>query len=106
MIRLKSQLNFFHALKDAKSQAIRALQASASDDLIKASVECAINTQNGKHKLTKYEKSKLQKCENWLLASVNPRINFRSKRKLNSKLKVYNYTAHNCFVRRNSSTNK
>ena len=46
MIRLKSQLHFLHVLKDAKPQARRALLASASDDVIKAIVECAINTLN------------------------------------------------------------
>jgi hypothetical protein len=60
MIRLKSQLHFIHVLKDAKPQGRRALLASASDDLIKAIVECASNAQYGNHKLTKDENSKLQ----------------------------------------------
>jgi len=47
MIRLKSQLHFLHVLKDAKAQTRRAFLASASDFLIKAIVECAINTLNG-----------------------------------------------------------
>ena len=50
--RLKSRLHFLHVLKDAKPQARRALLTSTGDDLIKAIVECAINTLNGKHKLT------------------------------------------------------
>ena len=58
MNRLKSQLHFLHVLKDAKPQARRALLTSASDDLIKPIVECAINTLNGGHKVTKDEKSK------------------------------------------------
>ena len=82
MIRLKSQLHFLHVLKDAKPQARHALLASASDDLIKAIVECAINTLNGNHKLTKDEKSKLQKYKYRLRSSVNPKISFKSKRKL------------------------
>ena len=49
MNRLKSQLNFLHVLKDAKPQARRALLATADDELIKAIVECAINTLNGKN---------------------------------------------------------
>ena len=57
MNRLKSQLHFLHVLKDAKPQARRALLTFASDDLIKAIVECAINTLNGNHKLTKDEKA-------------------------------------------------
>ena len=57
MVRLKSQLHFLHVLKDAKPQARRALLASASDDLIKAIMECAINTLNGNHNLTKGEKA-------------------------------------------------
>ena len=81
MIRLQSQLHFLH-VKDAKPQARRALLASASDDLIKAIVECAINTLNCNHKLTKDEKSKLQKYKNRLRALVNPKISFKSKRKL------------------------
>ena len=59
MIRLKSQLHFLHVLKDAKPQPRRASLAVGSDDLIKAIVECAINTQNGNHKVTKDEESKL-----------------------------------------------
>jgi hypothetical protein len=61
MIRLKSQLHFLHALKDAKPQAGRALLASSSDDLIKAFVECAFKTLNGYHKLTE---DKIASCIN------------------------------------------
>jgi len=61
MNRLKSQLHFFHVFKDSKPQARRALLTSADDDLIKAIVECAINTLNGNHKLTKEYKGKLSK---------------------------------------------
>ena len=81
MNRLKSQLHFLHVLKDAKPQARRALLASA-DELIKAIVECAINTLNGNHKLTIDEKSKLKEYKNRLRALVNPKISFKSKRKL------------------------
>jgi len=80
--RLKSQLHFLHVLKDAKPQARRALLTSADDDLIKAIVECAINTLNGNHKLTKENKGKLNKFKNRLRALVNPNITFKSKRKL------------------------
>jgi len=62
--RLKSQLHFLHVLKDAKLQARCALLASDDDELIKAIVECVINTLNGKHKLTIDEKSKLKKYKN------------------------------------------
>ena len=79
MIRLKSQLHFLHVLKDAKPQARRALLASASDDLITAIVEWAINTLNGNNKLTKDENIKLQEYKNRLLALVNPKTSFRSK---------------------------
>lgn len=82
MNRLKSQLHFLHVLKDAKPQARRALLASADDELVKAIVECAINTLNGNHKLNKDEKSKLKKYKNRLRALVNPKISFKSKRKL------------------------
>ena len=57
MIRLKSQLHFLHVLRDAKPQARRALLDSANDDLINIIVECAINTPNGNHKLTRDEKT-------------------------------------------------
>jgi len=82
MIRLKPQLHFLYVLKDAKPQARRALLASASDALIKAIVECAINTLNGNHKLTKNEKSKLQKYKYRLRTLENPKINIKIKRKL------------------------
>jgi len=81
MNRLKSQLHFLHVLKYAKPQAIRALLTSASNDLIKAIVECATNTLNGNHLLTKDEKSKLSKYTNRLRALVNPNISFKSQRK-------------------------
>jgi hypothetical protein len=53
MNRLKSQLDFLHVLKDAKPEARRALLASADGKIIKAIVECAINTLNVNHKLRK-----------------------------------------------------
>ena len=82
MNRLKSQLHFLHVLKDAKPQARRALLSSASDELIKAIVECAINTLNGNHKLSKEEKGKLGKFKNRLRTMVNPKISFENKPKL------------------------
>jgi hypothetical protein len=82
MNRVKSQLHLLRVLKDAKPQVRRALLASASNDLIKAIVECAINTLNGNHKLTKEEKSKLSNYKNHLRALVNPKISFKYKRKL------------------------
>jgi len=74
MNRLKSQLHFLHVLKDAKPQARRALLASAGNNLIKAIAEFAINTLNGNHKLSKEEKSKLNKYKNGLLALINPKM--------------------------------
>jgi hypothetical protein len=79
---LKSQLHFLHVLKDSKPQARRALLASASDELIKAIVECAINTLNGNHKLNKNERTTLSKYKSRLRALVNPKISFKSKRRL------------------------
>ena len=79
---LMSQLHYLHVLQDAKPQARRALLTSADDDLIKAIVECAINTLNGNHKLTKEDKDKLSKYKNRLRALVNPKISFKSKRKI------------------------
>jgi hypothetical protein len=82
MNRLKFQYHFLHVHKDAKLQARRALLTTANDELIKAVVECAINTLNGNHKLTKEDKSKLTKYKSRLRALVNPIISFKSKRKL------------------------
>jgi len=82
MTRLKSQLHFLHVLKDAKPQARGVLLASAGDDLIKAIVECAINTLNGNHKLNKEYKNKLSKYKNRLCTLTDPNISFKSKRKL------------------------
>jgi hypothetical protein len=56
MKRLKSQLHFLHALKDAKPQARRALLSSASDELIIAIIEFCINTLNGNLKLSSEER--------------------------------------------------
>jgi hypothetical protein len=86
MKRLKSHLHFLHVLKDAKTQARSALLASASDDLVKAIFDCAINTQNGNHKLTKVEKSTLKKYKDRLRALVNPKTSFKSNRKLLIKI--------------------
>ena len=69
--RLKSQLHFLHVFKDAKAQARRALLTSTNDNLIKAIVECAINTLNGNHKLTKEDKSQLNKYKYRLRVLVN-----------------------------------
>jgi len=82
MNRLKSQLHFLHVLEDANPQARRVLLASASDDLIKAIVECAINTLNGNHKINKEEKNKLSKYKNRLRALIDPKVSFKSKRNL------------------------
>jgi hypothetical protein len=79
--RLKSQLHFLHVLKDAKPQARRALLAFA-DELIKSIVECAINTLNGNHKLSKDEKGKLNKYKYPLRALIDPKNSLKGKRKL------------------------
>jgi hypothetical protein len=81
MNQLKSQLHFLHVLKDAKSQATRALLTSGDDELIKAIVKCAINTLNGNHKLTKLDKSKLSKYKSLLRALVIHNVSFKIKRK-------------------------
>jgi hypothetical protein len=82
MNRLKSQLHYLHVLKDAKPQARRQLLISASDELIKAIIECAIDTLNGNHKLSKDEKSKLSKYKNRLRALINSKITIKNKPKL------------------------
>jgi hypothetical protein len=58
------------------------LLESASDELIKAIVGCAINTLNGNHKLSKEEKSKFNKFKKRLRALVDPKISFKRKGKL------------------------
>jgi len=106
MNRLQSQLHFLHVIKDAKPQARRALLASADDDLMKAIVECSINTLNVNHKLTKDEKSKLRKYKNRWRASIGPKISLKNKRKILIKIMcVYSSTAHNYFVGCNRNTN-
>jgi hypothetical protein len=79
---LKSQLHYFHALKDAKLQARRVLLESASDELIKAIVECAINALKLNLKLSKEKKSKLNEFKNRVRALVGPEISFKRKHKL------------------------
>jgi len=69
-------------LKDAKHQARRALLTSAGDDLIKAIVDCAINTINENHKIKKREKSKLSKYRNRLRELIDPKVSFKCKPKL------------------------
>jgi len=79
MIRLQSKLHFLHIFKvNFKTNAFY----SASDELIKAIIECAINTLNGNHKLFKEDIAKLSKYKNRLRALVNPKIGFKSKSKL------------------------
>jgi len=92
--RLKSQLHFLPVLKDSKPHARRAVLTSASDDLIKAFVECAIYKVNGNHKLSTEEKNKLSKYENHLRASVKPKISFKSKLNFNSESRFYNSKAN------------
>jgi hypothetical protein len=82
MNRLKSQLHFLHVLKDAKPQARRQLLVSASDELIKAIIEIAINTLNGNNKLCKADKSRLSKYKTRLRALINPTFSLKKKRKL------------------------
>ena len=82
MSRLQSQLQILQVLKDAKPQARRALLASADEELIKAIVGCALNSLNGKYKLTKEEKCKWKKYKSCLRALIDPNISFKSKRKL------------------------
>jgi hypothetical protein len=45
-------------------------------------VECASNTLNGNHKSSKEEKNNLKRYKNRLREIVNPKISFKSKRKL------------------------
>jgi len=57
---LKFQPHILHFNKNFKRPARRALLASEDDEPIKAIFECAINTLNGNHKITIYEKSNLK----------------------------------------------
>lgn len=79
---MKSQPQFLHVLRNAKPQARRALITSVNDGLLKAIIECAIDTLNGNYKLTKDEESKLQIYKKWLCALLNPKIIFNIKRNL------------------------
>jgi hypothetical protein len=58
------------------------LLESESDELIKGIVECAINTLNGNHTLSKEEKSKLNTFKKRLRSLVDPKICLKRKRKL------------------------
>jgi hypothetical protein len=58
------------------------LLISSSDELIKATVECAINTLNGNKKLSEDEQTRLIKYKNRLRALDSPNIFFKSKRKI------------------------
>ena len=89
MNQSKSQLNFLCVVKEAKLQATRVLLASAGDDFIKAIVECAINTLNGNHKLSKEENSKLSIYKIRLRVLIDPKISFKSKRKILIKKVVF-----------------
>jgi len=82
MNRLKSYLHFLHVLKNDKHQARSALFASASNDLIKAIVQCAINSLHGNHELSKQEKCKLSKYKNRLRALIDPKFSSKTKRNL------------------------
>jgi hypothetical protein len=79
--RFKSVINFLHVLKDAKPQTKRVLLESASDNLIKEIVECAINTQNGNHKVSKEGKGKLSNYKNRLRTLINQKISFNCNSK-------------------------
>ena len=105
MNRLKSELHFLHVLKSAKPLARRALLASADDELIKALVECAINTLNGNHILKKEEKSKLSKYKGRLRALVNPKISFKNKRKHLIQKDGFRVPLFKYFVGSNRNTN-
>jgi hypothetical protein len=78
MNRLNSHLHFLHVLKDAKPQVRRALLASAAESYCRV----CYKSSNGIHKLTIDEKRKLKKYNNYLRALVNPKFNFKRKRKL------------------------
>jgi hypothetical protein len=82
MDRLKSQLHVLHVLKDAKPQARRTLPTFASDELMKAIVDFAINALNANHKLTKEDKTELCKYKNRLQAFANPNFIFKIECKL------------------------
>jgi hypothetical protein len=73
---LKRKLHFLHVHKDAKPQVRRVLLPSVADDLIKAIIECAINSFNGNYKLTKDENSKLSSYKNRLRALIDQKISF------------------------------
>jgi len=82
MNQLKLQLHFLHVIKDAKSQARRALFAFADEEFIKVIVEWATITLNGNHKLTNDEYSRLKKYKNRLRALVDPKISFKNNNQL------------------------
>lgn len=82
MKRLKSNKHFLHILKNANPKVRKAILQSADDDLIKALLECVINTLNGNHSLSGKEKSKLCKYKNCFRNLANPKISLKKKRKI------------------------
>lgn len=82
MNRLNSHKHFLHVLKNATPKARKAILQTADDDLIKALLECVINTLNGNHKVTPKVKSKLCKFKNCFRKLANPKVSLKKKRKL------------------------
>lgn len=82
MKRLKSNKHILHVLRNTTPKVRKAILQSADDDLIKALVECVINTLNGNHKINTSTKTKLCKYKNCFRQLANPKVSLKKKRKI------------------------
>lgn len=82
MQRLKSKKHFLHVLKNATPQVRKTILQGADDSLIKAILECILNTLNGNHKVSSSIKNKLCKYKKCLRQLSNPKYSIKKKRKL------------------------
>jgi hypothetical protein len=82
MNRLKSQKHLLHVLKTASPKVRRSLILHADDELIKALIECVINTLNGNHKVSHKVKKHLSKYKTYLSKLNNPKVGLKGKRKV------------------------
>jgi hypothetical protein len=82
MKRLKTHKHLLHVLKNATPKVRKVIIQGADDDLIKALVECVINTLNGNHKVSTGVKGKLGKFRNCLRKLSCSKVPLKVKRKI------------------------
>lgn len=82
MKRLKSQKHLLHVLKNATPKVRKVILQDADDELIKALVECVINTLNGNHKVSTDVKGKLGKFRHCLRKLSCSKVALKTKKKI------------------------